>query len=104
LRFTELVLDLERIFKETLSKVRSKLQLWWIEISPQVKNIVAITNSEEESTELNKAFYLLSLMLFVSLIFLAPDKIPQTLTFTQAETGIFEKAQEIIKKLVPNFG
>jgi hypothetical protein len=93
-----LALDLESIFKETLSKVKSKLQLWLIEISSQIKSIAAITNPGDESTESNKAFYLLSLMLFVSLIFLAPDKIPQTLT--QTETGIFEKAQETIKKLV----
>jgi hypothetical protein len=80
------------------------LQQRVFEISSQVKSIAAITNSEDESTESNKAFYLLTLMLFISIILLAPDKIPQIFTFTQGETGIFEKAQEIIKKLVPNFG
>jgi len=93
------VFDLKRIFKGTLSKVRFKLQQRVFEISSQVKSITAITNQEEES---NKTFYLLSIMLFISLIFLAPDKIPQT--FIQAGTEIFEKAQEIIKKLVPNLG
>jgi len=93
------VFDLKRIFKGTLSKVRFKLQQRVFEISSQVKSITTITNQEEES---NKTFYLLSIMLFISLIFLAPDKIPQT--FTQAGTGIFEKVQEIIKKLVPNLG
>jgi len=96
------VFDLKRIFKGTLSKVRFKLQQRVFEISSQVKSITAITNQEDESTESNKTFYLLSIMLFISLIFLAPDKIPQT--FPQAGTGIFEKVQEIIKKLVPNFG
>jgi len=100
----ELELDLKRIFKETMSKVKSKLQLWLIEISSQVKSIAEIINPEDESNESNKAFYLLSLTLFISIILLAPDKIPQIFTFTQAETGIFEKAQEIIKKLVPNLG
>jgi hypothetical protein len=94
--------DLERIFKETLSKVRFKLQQKVFEISSQVKSIIAITNPEDEPTESKKAFYLLSIMLFVSLIFLAPDKIPQI--FTQTGTEIFEKAQEIIKKLVPSLG
>ena len=93
--------DLERIFKETLFKVKSKLQQRVFEISSQIKSILAITNPEDESTESKKAVYLLSIMLFISLIFLAPDKIPQT--FTQAETGIFEKAQETIKKLISNF-
>jgi len=96
------VFDLKRIFKGTLSKVRFKLQQKVFEISSQVKSIAAITNQEDESAESNKAFYLLSIMLFVSFIFLAPDKIPQI--FTQAGTEIFEKAQEIIKKLVPNLG
>lgn len=94
--------DLERIFKETLFKVRFKLQQKVFEISSHVKSIAAIINPEDKSTESNKTFYLLSLMLFISLIFLAPDKIPQI--FTQTGTEIFEKAQEIIKKLVPNFG
>lgn len=93
---------MERVFKETLSKVRFKLQQRVFEISSQVKSIAAITNRENETTESTKAFYLLSIILFVSLIFLAPDKIPQI--FTQAETGIFEKAHEIIKKLVPSLG
>jgi hypothetical protein len=94
--------DLERIFKGTLSKVRFKLQQKVFEISSWVKSIAAITNPEDESTESKKVFYLLSFMLFVSLILLAPDKIPQI--FTQTETGIFEKAQEVIKKLVPRLG
>jgi len=98
------VLDSERMFKGTLSKVRFKLQQSVCEISSWVKSIAAIINQEDESTESKKVFYLLSFMLFVSLILLAPDKIPQTLTLTQAGTGIFEKAQEIIKKLVPNLG
>jgi len=96
--------DLERIFKGTLSKVRFKVQQKVFEISSQVKSIAAITNPEDESTESKKVFYLISLTLFVSLILLAPDKIPQMFTFTQKETGIFEKAQEIVKKLVPNLG
>jgi len=95
---------LDRIFKETLSKVWFRLQQKVFEISSQVKSIAAITNLEDESTEANKTFYLLSFMLFVCLILLAPDKIPQIFTFTHAETGVFEKVQEIIKKLVPNLG
>jgi len=99
------VLGLERIFKETLSKVRCKFQQCIIEISSHVKSIVAITSLKEESTVSNRAFYLLTLMLLVSLIFLAPDRILQTLPSTPADTGVLEKAQEItkiIKKLIPN--
>jgi len=98
------VFDLEGAFKETLSKVKSKLQLWLIDISSQVKSMTATTNQEDESAEWNKTLYFISLMLFISLIFLAPDKIPQTFTLPQAETGILEKTQEIIKKLLPNLG
>jgi len=94
---------LKRLFKETLPKAKSKLLLWSIRISTQIKSITGAANSDDESTESSKAFYLLSLMLIVSLLFFAPDKIPQTFTLTQAQTGIFEKAQEIVKKLVANF-
>jgi len=95
---------LEEILKEALPNVKSKLQLCVMEISSRINNIVAITNLEGKSNESKKAFYLLSLMLLVSMIFLAPDKIPQTFAPAQAETGILEKAQEMIKKLVPNLG
>jgi len=62
-------------------------------------------NLEDESTEPEKAFYLLSLMLLISLFLLSPDKIMQTFSPTQADKGIFEKTQEItkiIKKLISN--
>ncbi len=103
-RFTGLVLRLERIFRKALLQVKCKLQLWFLEISSQVKSIAAVVNLEDESTEPNKTFYLVSLMLFVFLFFLAPDKIPQTFALTQTDMGILEKAQEIIKKIVPFIG
>jgi len=99
------VFDLERIFKDTFSKAKFKLQFWFIGISSQIKSLAATTTSSEDgSEELTKAFYIFSFAMFISLLFLAPDKIPQALTLTQAETGIFEKTQEIIKKLLPNLG
>jgi len=64
-------------------------------------------NLEDESTESNRFFSLLSLMLLISLLFLSPDKIQQALTPTEMSTGIFEKAQEIakiIRKLIPSLG
>jgi len=97
---------LERIFKRTLSKIWPKLQQSAIEIFAQVKGIAALLNLENESVESKKAFYFLSLMLLISLIFLSPDKILQTFTPTHAETGILEKAQEVtklIRKIMPFF-
>jgi hypothetical protein len=87
-----------------VSEVKCKLQLWFLEIYSQVKNIVAVVNLEDESTEPNKTFYLISFLMFASLLFLAPDKIPQTFTLTQTNTEFLEKAQEIIKKAVPFIG
>ena len=66
-----------------------------------------MVNLEDESDESKKAFYLFSLMLLVSLIFLSPDKIPQAFTPPQTDIGVLEKAQEaakIIKRLMPNLG
>jgi len=97
---------LRRIFKETLSKVRFKLQQSAIEVSSKIKGLAPIMNLEAESTESKKAFYIISLMLLISLIFLSPDKILQTFTPTQADIGIFEKAQaitKVIKKIHAQF-
>jgi len=99
------VFGLERFSRGTLSKVKSKLQQIVIRISSQVKFVAAIMNLEDESAESKKVFYLFSLMLLVSLIFLSPDKILQTFTPPPTDIGILEKAQEItkiIKKLIPN--
>jgi len=103
-RFTGLVFRLGRVFQNVVLGVKCKLQLWFLEFYSQVKSIVAVANLEDESTELSKTFYLISFLLFVSLFFLAPDKIPQAFTLTQANSGILEKAQEIIKKAVPFIG
>lgn len=62
-------------------------------------------NLEDESNESNKTFYLLSLMLLISLIFLSPDKVPQTFSQGHAEAEILEKMQDItkiIRKLMSN--
>jgi len=102
--FTELVFRLGRVFQNAVSGVKCKLQLWFLEIYSQVKSIVAAANLEDESTEPNKTFYLISFLLFVSLIFLAPDKIPQAFTLTPTNTEFLEKTQEIIKKVLPFIG
>jgi len=60
-----------------------------------------MTSLENEATESKKTLYLFSLALLISLILLAPDKIPQAFAPSQSSTEIFEKAQEIIKKLMP---
>jgi len=95
---------LERPFRRTMTKVKSELQQGFVKISSQVKGVMAVTSLENETTESRKALYFFSLMLLISLVFLAPDKIPQALTPSQTLTGIFERAQGIIKKLTPNLG
>ena len=100
-----MVFDLERVFKRKLSDAGSKLQQAAFRISSQVKCVASIINLEDKSDESNKTFYLLSLVLLISLIFLSPDKVPQTFSQGHAEAGILEKMQEvtkIIKKLMSN--
>jgi len=91
------VFNLERIAEETLSKIWFKLRQIHAKISPQINSISGVTNFEDESNESKKAFYLLSLMLLISLVFLSPDKVLQALSPTQVDNGILEKAQEIVK-------
>lgn len=97
--------NLERVVEEALSKVWFKLQQIRVRISTQFSFIAGLMNLEDESNESNKTFYLLSLMLLISLIFLSPDKVPQTFSQGHAETEILEKMQDItkiIRKLMSN--
>jgi len=97
--------DLERVFKVKLSELGSKLQQAAFRISSQVRCVASIINLEDTSNESNKTFYLLSLLLLISFIFLSPDKVSQTFSQEHAETGILEKMQKItkiIKRLIYN--
>jgi len=89
------------ILRRPLLEVRSKLQQVFAEVSTRVKGVTAMTSLENETAESKRTLYLFSLALLISLVLLAPDKIPQTFAPSQASTDIFEKAQEIIKKLIP---
>ena len=74
-------------------------------ISPHIRFISGVMNLEDGPNESKKAFYLLSLMLLISLIFLSPDKVLQAFSPTQVDNGILEKTQEItriIRKLTSN--
>lgn len=95
--FTEKVFNLERIAEETLSKIWFKLRQIRARISPQISFISGVIDLEDESNESKKTFYLLSLMLLISLIFLSPDKVLQAFSPTQVDIGILEKAQEMAK-------
>jgi hypothetical protein len=95
------------VFKDALHALKSKLQCVLLELSLQRKKIAAIVSLEGETAETRRAFYILSLMLLISFIFLAPDKIPQTFAFRQPDNVIFEKVREIaaiIKRSVSSLG
>jgi len=94
---------LEAIFNRWFSKARDRLRQIVFETS-RIRGVTEITSLKDESNESKMAFYLFSLMFLVSLIFLSPDRILQTFTQMQSETGMFEKMQEVarvLKKLVP---
>jgi hypothetical protein len=75
-----------------------------LESIAQVKGFVTAANLSDESTESNRTFYLISLMLFISLVLLAPDKIPQTFSVAEVNSGVLDKIQEVVKKVVPFIG
>jgi len=95
---------LQRLSKEVFSGIRVRLQHGLLEASVQVKGFVAAVSLSDESTESNRAFYLVSLMLFISLVLMAPDKIPQTFSMGQIDSGVLSKIQEVVKKAVPFIG
>jgi hypothetical protein len=95
---------LQRLSKEIFSKVRRMLQHELLEATAHAKGFVAAVNLSDESTESNRTFYLISLMLFISLVLLAPDKIPQTFATAQANSVVLDKIQEIVKKVMPFIG
>jgi len=75
-----------------------------LEAAAQVKGFVSAVSLSDESTESNRTFYLVSIMLFISLVLLAPDKIPQTFSIGQVDSGMLNKIQEVVKKAVPFIG
>ena len=75
-----------------------------LEATAQVKGFMAVADLSDESTESNRTFYLVSLMLFISLVLLAPDKIPQTFSVADVNSGVLGKIQEVVKKAVPFIG
>jgi hypothetical protein len=95
---------LQKLFKGIFSKIRVRIQHVLLEATAQVRGFVAAVNLSEESTESNRMFYLISLMLFISLVLLAPDKIPQTFSIGQVDSGVLDKIQEVVKKAVPFIG
>ena len=95
---------MQRLSKEIISRIRVRIQHGLLEASVQVKGFVAAVNLSDESTESNRTFYLVSLMLFISLVLLAPDKIPQTFSIGQVDSGVLGKIQEVVKKAVPFIG
>jgi hypothetical protein len=91
------VSNLERVVEKTLSKVWLELQNIRVRISTHFSFVAGVISLEDDSNESKRAFYLLSFMLLISLVFLSPDKVPQAFSPMQADNGIFEKAQEITK-------
>ena len=92
---------LQRISWEVFSETQARLEHGLLEAAARIKSFIAAADSIEESTMSNRTFYLVSLLLFISLLLLAPDKIPQTLATADFNPGLLDKIQEIAKKAVP---
>lgn len=95
---------MQKISWAVFSEIQVSLKHKLLETTARLKGFLSSADFNDESTESNKTFYLVTLMLFVSLIFLAPDKIPQTLAASDFNPGLLEKIQEIAKKALPFIG
>lgn len=95
---------MQKISKGISSRIWVRLQHGLLEAIAQVKGLVATANLDDESPQSKRTFYLISLMLFVSLVLVAPDKIPQTFATSQVNPAVFDRIQEIVKKAVPFIG
>jgi hypothetical protein len=95
---------LQRLSKKVFSKIRVRIQHGLLEASAQVKGFVSAVNLSDESTESKRTFYLISLMLFIALVLIAPDKIPQTFSVADVNSGVLDRIQEVVKKAVPFIG
>ena len=95
---------MQKLSKEIFSRIRVRIQHGLLEATAQVKGFMAVADLSDESTESNRTFYLISLMLFISLVLLAPDRIPQTFSIGQVDSGVLSKIQEVVKKAVPFIG
>jgi len=94
---------LAAIVDKVILRVRFRFQqLAWL--FHRLENFFGAITTEDEATQSARIFYLVSLMLLISLILLSPDKILQLLASTQLDSEILGKAQDVMKmfrKLIP---
>ena len=95
---------MQRISWGVFSEIQVRFKHGLLEATARIESFFAAADSNDESAKSNRTFYLVSLVLFISLLFLAPDKIPQTFAATDLNLGVLGKIQEIVKKAVPFIG
>lgn len=85
-------------------RVRFRFQQQLVRFLHRLKNFFGAITSEDEGTQSARVFYLVSLMLLISLILMSPDKILQIFAPTQLDSEMLGKAQDIMKvlrKIIP---
>ena len=92
---------MQKLSLGVFSEIKVRLKHTLLEATAKARGFLELADLSDESTESNRTFYLVSLMLFISLLFLAPDKIPQAFGTAQINSGIIDKIQEIAKKAIP---
>ena len=95
---------MHRIHCKVFSEIQVRFKHELLEATARIKSFIAAAHSDDESTKSTRTFYLVSLMLLISLLLLAPDKIPQTLAAADFNPGLLDKIQEIVKKAVSFLG
>jgi len=98
-----LAFSLGKMLRKTASRFVFKSGQWLAEGVCQIKTLVGVLGSEDETVESAKILYLLSIVFLVSLAFLSPDKMSQLFAPSQPGFGIIEKVQDtakVIRKLI----
>ncbi len=92
------------IVEKIMFRFGSRFQQLYTQIRCRLESFIGATDAEDETQQSARAFCLISLMLFFSLVFLSPDKIPQILAPVQLDFEILGKVQCVlraVRKLMP---
>lgn len=94
-----MVLDLVAAIGRAMLEIESKFQKLFTSLSYRFENLIGMMNDESETAQSPRVFYLISLVLLISLIFLSPDRILQVLPPFELNSGLLEKIQDMVRLL-----
>lgn len=100
-----MVSKLWKIFVMALFEAKGKLQHILAGISSRIGSVAHLACIPEDSDQSGRTLCFLSLLLLISLVLMSPDRIIEAFSSQRPETGMLEKAQELVKlvrRLIPS--